>query len=130
MEVSRNIIFRCEGKKVKRSVYLRALIVGPFFVAMKLVVFLTFVPYVFLGRLLTAQKVFLTVSIYQAIRLSVTLFIPFAFQCMSETLVTIRRQEVSWLHTHCHLKRVKYGVRHQMFQGISQNDKLKVGSTL
>ncbi|KAJ8309984.1 hypothetical protein KUTeg_011849 [Tegillarca granosa] len=65
-----------ESARVKRCSYVRGLIVGPFFVSTKLIVFLTFLSYVLTGNLLTPEKVFVTISIYQAIRLSTTLFIP------------------------------------------------------
>lgn len=80
-----------EVKRVKSSSYVRGLILGPFFVSAKLIVFLTFVTYVMVGGQLTAEKVFVTVTLYQAIRLSMTLFIPFAVQFGSETVVTINR---------------------------------------
>jgi ATP-binding cassette subfamily C (CFTR/MRP) protein 4 len=49
------------------------------------------------GGQLTAEKVFVTVTLYQAIRLSMTLFIPFAIQFGSETMVTINRLKVRLL---------------------------------
>lgn len=44
---------------------------------------------------MTAEKVFMTISLYQAVRLSTTLFIPFAFQFLSEARVTTNRLQVS-----------------------------------
>lgn len=74
---------------------IRALILGPFLVSTKFVIFLTFVVFVYSGGTMTAEKVFMTISLYQAVRLSTTLFIPFAFQFLSEARVTTNRLQVS-----------------------------------
>lgn len=74
---------------------IRALILGPFLVSTKFVIFLTFVVFVYTGGTMTAEKVFMTISLYQAVRLSTTLFIPFAFQFLSEARVTTNRLQVS-----------------------------------
>ncbi|XP_033761065.1 multidrug resistance-associated protein 4-like isoform X1 [Pecten maximus] len=80
-----------EIHKVKKSNFTRGLIVGPFFVSAKFIVFLTFVSYVLTGGMMTSEKAFVTMSLYQAIRLTTVLFIPLAVQFSSETKVTIRR---------------------------------------
>ncbi|XP_033761066.1 multidrug resistance-associated protein 4-like isoform X2 [Pecten maximus] len=82
---------KAEIHKVKACNYTRGFIVGPFFVSAKLIVFLTFVSYVLNDGIMTAEKVFVTIALYQAIRLSATLFIPFAVQFSSETKVTTAR---------------------------------------
>lgn len=89
------------------SNYIRALILGPFLVSTKFVIFLTFVVFVYTGGTLTAEKVFVTISLYQAVRLSTTLFIPFAIQFISETRVTIKRLEVSSCIFGCRVSQIR-----------------------
>ncbi|XP_022343366.2 ATP-binding cassette sub-family C member 4-like isoform X1 [Crassostrea virginica] len=84
-------IRRSETGRIRTSNNIRALILGPFLVSTKFVIFLTFVVFVYSGGTMTAEKVFMTISLYQAVRLSTTLFIPFAFQFLSEARVTTNR---------------------------------------
>ncbi|CAC5381267.1 ABCC4 [Mytilus coruscus] len=83
-----------EVKKVKSCSYIRGSIIGFFFSSAKLIVFLTFLAYIMNGHALSTEKVFVTIALYQAIRLSTTLFIPFAIQFASETKVTVERLQV------------------------------------
>ncbi|XP_048454277.1 multidrug resistance-associated protein 4 [Rhincodon typus] len=80
-----------EIAKVLRSSYLRALNMASFFIASKMILFFTFLAYVLLGNTITASRVFVTVSLYSAVRLTVTLFFPAAIQTASEGLISIRR---------------------------------------
>lgn len=65
-----------------------------FFASSKIIVFTTFTVYVLLGNTLTASVVFVTVSLYGTIKLTVTLFFPLAVEKVSETVVSIRRIKV------------------------------------
>lgn len=89
------LFFRKEIAKVMQSSYLRALNMASFFIASKIILFFTFVVYVLLGNTITASRVFVTVSLYSAVRLTVTLFFPAAIQTASEGLISIRRIKVS-----------------------------------
>ncbi|XP_038673881.1 multidrug resistance-associated protein 4 [Scyliorhinus canicula] len=80
-----------EISKVLQSSYLRALNMASFFTASKMILFFTFLVYVLLGNTITASRVFVTVSLYSAVRLTVTLFFPAAIQTASEGLISIRR---------------------------------------
>ncbi|OWK00967.1 hypothetical protein Celaphus_00016720, partial [Cervus elaphus hippelaphus] len=66
-----------------------------FFVASKIIVFVTFTTYVLLGNTITASRVFVAVSLYGAVRLTVTLFFPSAVEKASEAFVSIRRIKAS-----------------------------------
>ncbi|XP_051881887.1 multidrug resistance-associated protein 4 isoform X2 [Pristis pectinata] len=80
-----------EIAKVLQSSYLRALNMASFLIASKMILFFTFLVYVLLGNTITASRVFVTVSLYGAVRLTVTLFFPAAIQTVSEGLISIRR---------------------------------------
>ncbi|XP_078259159.1 ATP-binding cassette sub-family C member 4 [Rhinoraja longicauda] len=80
-----------EIAKVMQSSYLRALNMASFFIASKIILFFTFLAYVLLGNTITASRVFVTVSLYSAVRLTITLFFPAAIQTVSEGLISIRR---------------------------------------
>lgn len=79
---------------VMKSSYLRGLNLASFFVASKITVFMTFMAYVLLGKPISASKVFVAVSLYGAVRLTVTLFFPSAVERVSESLISIRRIKV------------------------------------
>lgn len=65
-----------------------------FFASSKIIVFTTFTVHVLLGKPITASSVFVTVSLYGTIKLTVTLFFPLAIEKLSETVVSIRRIKV------------------------------------
>ncbi|KAF3857402.1 hypothetical protein F7725_009261 [Dissostichus mawsoni] len=64
-----------------------------FFASSKIIVFITFTVYVLLGNTIDASSVFVTVSLYGTIKLTVTLFFPLAIEKLSETAVSVRRIE-------------------------------------
>ncbi|GAB5566426.1 ATP-binding cassette sub-family C member 4 isoform X2 [Prionailurus iriomotensis] len=82
---------RKEISKILRSSYLRGMNLASFFVASKNIVFVTFTTYVLLGHVITASHVFVAVTLYGAVRLTVTLFFPAAIEKVSEAVVSIRR---------------------------------------
>ncbi|XP_074185531.1 ATP-binding cassette sub-family C member 4 isoform X2 [Rhinolophus sinicus] len=82
---------RKEISKILRSSYLRGMNLASFLVASKIIVFVTFTTYVLLGHVITARRVFVAVTLYGAVRLTVTLFFPSAIEKVSETVVSIRR---------------------------------------
>ncbi|XP_023582461.1 ATP-binding cassette sub-family C member 4 isoform X2 [Trichechus manatus latirostris] len=86
---------RKEISKILRSSYLRGMNLASFFVASKIIVFATFTTYVLLGNVITASRVFVAVTLYGAVRLTVTLFFPAAIEKVSEAIVSIRRIKAS-----------------------------------
>ncbi|XP_054479604.1 ATP-binding cassette sub-family C member 4-like [Anoplopoma fimbria] len=84
---------RKEISQILKSSYLRGLNMASFFASSKIIVFVTFTVYVLLGNAITASSVFVTVSLYGTIKLTVTLFFPLAIEKLSETVVSVRRIE-------------------------------------
>uniref|UniRef100_A0A1A7XAW0 Multidrug resistance-associated protein 4 n=2 Tax=Nothobranchiidae TaxID=405002 RepID=A0A1A7XAW0_9TELE len=82
---------RKEISKIMKSSYLRGINMASFFCASKIIVFITFMLYVLLGNTISASRVFVTVSLYTAVRLTVTLFFPSAIEKVFESRVSIRR---------------------------------------
>lgn len=76
------------------SSYLRGLNMASFFAASKIIVFITFTVYVLLGNTISASRVFVAVSLYGAIKITVTLFFPQAIEKVFETIISIRRIKV------------------------------------
>uniref|UniRef100_A0A8B9VUZ1 Multidrug resistance-associated protein 4 n=1 Tax=Anas zonorhyncha TaxID=75864 RepID=A0A8B9VUZ1_9AVES len=93
---------RKEIAMVMKSSYLRGLNLASFFVASKITVFMTFMAYVLLGNVISASRVFVAVSLYGAVRLTVTLFFPAAVERVSEAVVSIRRIKVSHFKPQLH----------------------------
>ncbi|XP_076435453.1 ATP-binding cassette sub-family C member 4-like isoform X2 [Babylonia areolata] len=80
-----------EVKRIRTARYLQALILAPNFFSVKFVLLLTFVTYVFAGGHMTPEKVFVAIAVYQAIRVPITVFIPFAVQTISEFRICCER---------------------------------------
>ena len=78
-----------------KSSYLRALNMASFFVANKVIVFIALSAYVLAGNKMAASTVFMALSLYGAVRLTITLFFPSAIEKVSETLISVRRIRVS-----------------------------------
>uniref|UniRef100_A0A8C8GYC2 Multidrug resistance-associated protein 4 n=1 Tax=Oncorhynchus tshawytscha TaxID=74940 RepID=A0A8C8GYC2_ONCTS len=86
-----NEVRRKEISKIMSSSVLRGLNMASFFAASKIIVFITFAVYVLLGNTISASRVFVAVSLYGAIKLTVTLFFPLAIEKVFETIISIRR---------------------------------------
>ncbi|XP_006810460.2 multidrug resistance-associated protein 4-like, partial [Neolamprologus brichardi] len=84
-------IFRKEISRILKSSYLRGLNMASFFASSKLIIFVTFTVYTLLGNTMTASQVFVTMSLYGTIKVTLTLFFPLAIEKLSETVVSIRR---------------------------------------
>ncbi|XP_038572955.1 multidrug resistance-associated protein 4-like isoform X2 [Micropterus salmoides] len=82
---------RKEISQILKSSYLRGLNMASFFASSKIIVFVTFTVYALLGNSITASSVFVTVSLYGTIKLTVTLYFPLAIEKLSESVVSIRR---------------------------------------
>lgn len=84
-----------EISTIMKSSYLRGLNMASFFVASKIIIFITVCVYVLTGNQLTSSRVFMAVSLYGAVRLTITLFFPFAIEKVSETLISVQRIQVN-----------------------------------
>ncbi|XP_057709527.1 ATP-binding cassette sub-family C member 4-like isoform X2 [Corythoichthys intestinalis] len=84
-------IRKMEISKIMKSSYLRGLNMASFFVASKIIIFLTISVYVLTGSQLSPSAVFMAVALYGAVRLTVTLFFPCAIEKLSESLISIQR---------------------------------------
>ncbi|XP_033954587.1 ATP-binding cassette sub-family C member 4-like isoform X2 [Pseudochaenichthys georgianus] len=84
---------RKEIRQILKSSYLRGLNMASSFASSKIIVFITFTVYVLLGNTIDASTVFVTVSLYGTIKLTVTLLFPLAIEKLSETAVSICRIE-------------------------------------
>ncbi|XP_063352993.1 ATP-binding cassette sub-family C member 4-like isoform X3 [Pelmatolapia mariae] len=82
---------RMEISKIMKSSYLRALNMASFFAASKVIIFVTVCVYVLTGNKLSASRVFMAVTLYGAVRLTITLFFPCAIEKVSESLISIER---------------------------------------
>ncbi|XP_069950148.1 ATP-binding cassette sub-family C member 4-like isoform X3 [Cherax quadricarinatus] len=76
---------------IMKTNYYRAVNMSLFFTSSKVIVFLALLTYVLTGNVLTAEKVFVTSSLINNVRLVMTLFFPFGIAMGSETLISCRR---------------------------------------
>ncbi|XP_072319420.1 ATP-binding cassette sub-family C member 4-like [Eucyclogobius newberryi] len=77
--------------QIMKSSYLRGLNMASFFASSKIIVFFTFTVYALLGNTITASTVFVTVSLYETLKLTVALCFPLAVEKVSETRVSMFR---------------------------------------
>ncbi|KZS03178.1 ATP-binding cassette, sub-family C, member 4 [Daphnia magna] len=90
------LISKCRRKEInviKRTNHFRALNMSLFFTSSKLIIFLTFLVFIFTGNHLTAEKVFVTVSLFNNIRIIMTSFFPGAITMAAEARVSTKRIE-------------------------------------
>ncbi|CAL8268154.1 unnamed protein product [Lota lota] len=86
-----NEVRRKECSRIMKSSYLRALNMASFFVANKVIVFIALSAYVLAGNKMSASTVFVAVSLYGSVRLTITFFLPSAIEKVSESLISIQR---------------------------------------
>ncbi|KAH8009213.1 hypothetical protein HPB51_012711 [Rhipicephalus microplus] len=79
---------------IQRTSVLRAVNMGLFFMSSKLVLFLCFVTFALLGNTLTSECVFVSMSLFNSLRLAMTLYFPFGVGQGAETLISVKRLQV------------------------------------
>ena len=89
-----NVFHRKEIDVIMSTNYFRAVNSTLFFTSSKLMVFFALLTFVLTGNVLTAEAVFVTISLINNVRLSMTLYLPAAIAAGSETLITCRRLQV------------------------------------
>ncbi|CAI9178849.1 unnamed protein product [Rangifer tarandus platyrhynchus] len=82
---------RKEISKILRSSYLRGMNLASFFAVSKIMIFVTFITNEVLDNLITASKVFVVVTLFEALRFSSTLYFPMAIEEVSEAVISIQR---------------------------------------
>ncbi|XP_030838051.1 multidrug resistance-associated protein 4 isoform X2 [Strongylocentrotus purpuratus] len=82
---------RKEIAKVMRSTHLRSFNIAFFNSATAIISFSTFTVYALTGHVLTPSIVFLAIPLFNAVRLTVVLFIPYCIMYGSEGLIAVRR---------------------------------------
>ena len=82
---------------MRRTCNYRAFNFSFFFTASRFILLCTFVVFGFTGDALTAEKAFLVASMFNTVRLSMTLFFPFAISQIGEARVSINRIQVKYL---------------------------------
>ncbi|XP_069987945.1 ATP-binding cassette sub-family C member 4 isoform X1 [Penaeus vannamei] len=76
---------------IMRTNYYRAVNMSLFFTSSKVIVFLALLTYILTGNALTAEKVFVTSSLINNVRLVMTLFFPFGIAMGAETKISCKR---------------------------------------
>src|SRR6218665_1811807 len=92
--IYRHITDRLETTAVMTAGYAKAMAMAPFFYGSKLIAYFTFLTYILMGYKLTAEVVFVTISLYTPLRTMVTYYLPIGAQVLSEALVTVDRMQV------------------------------------
>jgi len=85
---------RLEFERIMKASYARAISFSPFFYSGKIIVYFTFLTYILMGKKLTAEIVFVTISLYNSLRQAVVFRFPYAIQLGSEALVAVDRIQV------------------------------------
>ncbi|XP_050734387.1 ATP-binding cassette sub-family C member 4-like isoform X2 [Eriocheir sinensis] len=82
---------RSELGVIMETNYYRAVNMSLFLTSSKVIIFVSLLTFVLTGNALTAEKVFVTSSLINNVRLVMTLFFPFAIAMGSETLISCKR---------------------------------------
>ncbi|KAK7479006.1 hypothetical protein BaRGS_00029767, partial [Batillaria attramentaria] len=88
------IVEKIRSQEIERIRYARftqALILAPNFFSVKLILLLTFLAFTLSQGAMTPEHVFVTISLYQAIRVPITVFMPFAVQNIAEMRISFDR---------------------------------------
>ncbi|KJH42578.1 ABC transporter, ATP-binding protein [Dictyocaulus viviparus] len=80
---------RNEMKKVCANTVFQSLVMGLFWSSGKLIILFAVLCFVLTGNDLSAERIFVAAALYNAVRLPVTLFLPFAFQFFFEVFLEL-----------------------------------------
>lgn len=80
-----------EVRLIKYTSILRAINMALFFVSSKVILFISFMTYVLLGYTLEPEIVFVAITMFNAVRLFMTLFFPYGVAQLAETLISCSR---------------------------------------
>lgn len=82
---------RNEVRLIKYTSVLRGVNMALFFVSSKIILFISFMTYVLLGYTLEPEIVFVSITLFNAVRLFMTLFFPYGVAQLAETLISCNR---------------------------------------
>ncbi|XP_076312445.1 ATP-binding cassette sub-family C member 4-like isoform X2 [Tachypleus tridentatus] len=82
-----------EISKIRHTSILRAVNMSLHFVSSKIILFISIITYVFMGRNITAEGAFVCVALYKNLCNSMTLLFPFAIAHGAESLISFKRIE-------------------------------------
>lgn len=91
---NKEFFFRKETKVVKFSSLFRAINCGFYFSALPVIALVVFVVYVMTGNTLTAERVFVVLGLFMAVRVSFTLFFSLGIMYTKESSVSEKRLQV------------------------------------
>lgn len=80
-----------EVRLIRYTSILRGINMALFFVSSKVILFISFITYVLLGYTLDAEIVFVAITLFNAVRLLMTLFFPYGVAQLAETLISCAR---------------------------------------
>ena len=81
--------------KIRHSSFLKAVNHSFYFVASRIVLFVCFITYIYIGGRLTAEAVFVTMAYFNTMRLTVTKHFPTGIAATAELMVALKRIKVS-----------------------------------
>ena len=88
------ILYREEINVIRKTCNFRAFKISFFFTASRLIQLVTFLVFGLTGHPVTAENAFLVVSMFNTVRLSMTLFFPMALSQLREVRASVRRIQV------------------------------------
>ena len=89
--------FSKEVRQIRQSCYLKGVHLSLYYVTSRIVLFICFIVYNYLyGGHLTAHKVFVTMALFNVIRIPVTRHLPQSIAATAELIVTCDRIQVNY----------------------------------
>ncbi|CAG2100360.1 unnamed protein product [Medioppia subpectinata] len=88
---------KLEVNDIRKVCYLKAVNLSLFLIATKIILFFCFLTYVLLGHVLSSKSVFVTMALFNMLRITLTWIFPQGIAQGAELLVTCRRIQVDFL---------------------------------
>ncbi len=89
---------RLEVERIHRACFLKAINLSIYFVASRIILFVCFVTFVLTGHTLNAEAVFVTMALFNTLRLTMTWFFPQSISLGAESMISCKRIQVNIIY--------------------------------
>ncbi len=87
-------------ERIRRACYLKAINLSIFFVASRMILFVCFVTFVLTGHTLNAEAVFVTMALFNTLRITMTWLFPQSISLGAEVMISCKRIQVNIISVH------------------------------
>ncbi len=91
---------RLEVESIRRACFLKAINLSIFFVFPRMILFFCFVTFVLTGHTLNAEAVFVTMALFNTLRITMTGYFPQSISLGAEVMISCKRIQVNIISVH------------------------------